>query len=113
MTSRPRIKAAVIAAPAIGYAFTKDAPASPTTRVQQWRAENDQVTPNPWKADIVRDNLLKPPADHLVASAGVDCLAPCVDARTSASSFDGTAFHADINKALVAFFGTQLTTSSP
>lgn len=47
MASRSRIKAAFIAAPAIGYTFTKDALASLTAPIQLWRTENDQITPNP------------------------------------------------------------------
>lgn len=112
-----RIKAAVIAAPAIGYTFTEDGLAAVTAPLQLWRAENDQITPNQWDADLVRDALPKPPEDHLVAKAGhYDFLAPCVDALakiapeicTSAPGFDRTAFHTEFNQALTAFFKAQL-----
>lgn len=58
----------------------------------------------------------------MVASTGhFDFLTPCLDALakiapeicTSASGLDQTAFHADFDEALVAFFKTQLTVSSP
>jgi predicted dienelactone hydrolase len=118
----PRIKAAVIAAPAIGYTFTKDGLAAVTALIQLWRAEDDKITANEWNADIVRAYLPKPPEDHLVANAGhFDFLAPCSDALekvahaicASAPGFDRTAFHTDFNKALVAFFKAQLGSSSP
>jgi predicted dienelactone hydrolase len=113
----PRIKAAVIAAPAIGYTFTKDGLATVSVPIQLWRAENDTINPNKWYADIVRDALPKPPEDHLVVNAGhFDFLAPCVDALAkiapeicaSAPGFDRAAFHDEFNKALVAFFKAQL-----
>lgn len=118
----PRVKAAVIAAPAIGYTFTKDGLAAVTAPIQLWRAKNDKIAANEWNADIVREALPKPPEDHLVANAGhFDFLAPCTDALAkvapeicaSAPGFDRAAFHADFNKALVAFFKAQLTPSSP
>jgi predicted dienelactone hydrolase len=118
----PRIKAAVIAAPAIGYTFTKDGLAGVTAPIQLWRAENDKIAANAWNADIIMAALAKPPEDHLVANAGhFDFLAPCTEALAkvapeicaSAPGFDRTAFHADFNKALVAFFQTQLPASSP
>ncbi|HVH79758.1 MAG TPA: dienelactone hydrolase family protein [Stellaceae bacterium] len=112
-----RLKAAVIAAPAIGYVFEKDALSGVTAPVQLWRAENDKVTPNQWNADLVRDALPVPPEDHLVANAGhFDFLAPCSDALAkvaseiceSAPDFDRAAFHQDFDKAIVAFFKAQL-----
>jgi predicted dienelactone hydrolase len=113
----PRVKAAVIAAPAIGYAFTKVGLDKVTAPVQLWRAEDDKINPNKWNADIVRDALPQPPEDHLVAKAGhFDFLAPCSDALakvaaqicTSEPGFDRTAFHRDMNQAIVAFFKAKL-----
>ncbi len=118
----PRIKAAAIAAPAIGYTFTKDGLGAVTAPIQLWRAANDQIAANEWNADIIRDALPKPPEDHVVANAGhFDFLAPCVDALAkiapeickSAPDFDRTAFHAEFNKALAGFFKAQLAASSP
>jgi predicted dienelactone hydrolase len=113
----PRIKAAAIAAPALGYAFTKVGLENVTAPVQLWRAEDDKITPNAWYGDLVKEALPKPPDDHLVAKAGhYDFLAPCSDALAkvapeicdSAPGFDRAAFHQDINKMLVAFFKAQL-----
>jgi predicted dienelactone hydrolase len=113
----PRIKAAVIAAPALGFAFTKVTLENVTAPVQLWRAEDDKINPNKWFSDIVRDALPQPPDDHLVAKAGhFDFLAPCSDALakvapeicTSEPGFDRAAFHQDMNKAIVAFFKAKL-----
>src|SRR5271165_6731635 len=59
----PRIKTAAIAAPTIGYMFTKDGLTAVTIPIQLWRAENDRVTPNQWNADVVKAALPKPPED--------------------------------------------------
>ncbi|HWB47686.1 MAG TPA: alpha/beta hydrolase [Stellaceae bacterium] len=113
----PRLKAAVIAAPAAGYAFGKDGLSAVSVPVQLWRAENDKITPNEWNADHVRDALPKPPDDHLVANAGhFDFLAPCSDALAkvapeicvTAPGFDRAAFHRDFDQAVVAFFKARL-----
>jgi predicted dienelactone hydrolase len=113
----PRIKAASIAAPALGPTFTKVGLETVSAPVQLWRAEDDRITPNPWYGDIVRDALPKPPEDHLVPLAGhFDFLAPCSEALAkvasaiceSAPGFDRAAFHQDMNKAVIAFFKAQL-----
>jgi predicted dienelactone hydrolase len=113
----PRVTAAAIAAPALGYAFTKVGLETVTAPVQLWRAEDDKITPNRWFGDIVRDALPQPPEDHFVPKAGhYDFLAPCNDALAtaapeicqSAADFDRAAFHQEFNKALVAFFRAQL-----
>jgi predicted dienelactone hydrolase len=113
----PRVKAAAIAAPAIGYAFTKDGLAAVTAPVQLWRAENDQIAPNEWNSDIIKAALPKPPDDHLVPNAGhFAFLAPCSDALAKIApdicrdppGFDRVAFHRQLNQALIDFFKAQL-----
>jgi predicted dienelactone hydrolase len=112
-----RIKAIVIAAPALGPAFSKDGLAAVTQPVQLWRAEDDKITPNQWYADVIKDALPNPPDDHLVPLAGhFDFLAPCSDALAKIApgicedpaDFDRAAFHQELNKAVVAFFQAQL-----
>jgi predicted dienelactone hydrolase len=112
-----RIKAVAIAAPALGYAFGKDALAAVKAPVQLWRAEDDQIAPNQWNGDIIKEALPKLPDDHLVKKAGhFDFLAPCNDALAkvaaeicrSADGFDRTAFHKEFDKRLVEFFKAQL-----
>lgn len=113
----PRIKTAAIAAPAIGYMFTKDRLAAVTVPVQLWRAENDRVTPNQWNADVVKAALPKPPEDHLVPLAGhFDFLGPCSAALAERApeicqdppGFDRATFHRDFNAAVVTFFRKQM-----
>jgi predicted dienelactone hydrolase len=115
-THDPRIKAAAIAAPAIGYVFA-DGLGAATAPVQLWRAEMDRITPNAWNADIVATALPKPPDDHLVANAGhFAFLAPCSEALAKVvpeicqdpPGFDRAAFHQDFDKTLVEFFKAQL-----
>ena len=115
-THDPRLKAAAIAAPAIGYAFTTEGLAPVTAPVQLWRAEDDRITTNVLNADIVKARLPKPPEDHLVAKAGhFAFLAPCSEALaaiakeicTDTAGFDRAAFHQELNQALIAFFKTQ------
>jgi predicted dienelactone hydrolase len=116
----PRVKAAVIVAPAMGPGFTKDSLAHVRVAVQLWAAENDLITTNGSSADIVKANLPQPPETHMTANAGhFDFLAPCSDALAkvapeiciSASDFDRTAFHGELNKAIIAFFTAQLPPS--
>ena len=116
-THDPRIKAAVIAAPAIGYDFAKNDLSDVTAAVQLWRAVDDKITPNEWNADIVRDALPKPPEDHLVPKAGhFDFIAPCSDALAKAApeicasepGFDRAAFHKELDQTVVAFFKAKL-----
>jgi predicted dienelactone hydrolase len=109
----PRIKAAVVAAPALGYTFGRRGLENIHVPVQLWRDENDHILPNPEYAEAVRINLPSPPEYHVVPGADhYDFLAPC-DARLakmvpdicrSAPGFDRTAFHADFDAKVTAFF---------
>lgn len=118
----PRIKAAVIATPGIGYTFTKIGLETVAAPIQLWRGENDKFSPNAWNSDIIEGALPQPPEDHLVAKAGhLDFLAPCNEAMTkiapeiceSEAGFDRAAFHQDMNRAAVGFFKAQLGPTSP
>jgi len=108
-----RIKAAVVAQPALGFTFVPDGLKGVTVPVQLWRAEEDHVLPNPDYAEAVRGALPTPPEYHVVANADhYDFLAPCFPAMAarnpeicaSRPGFDRAAFHADFDKAVVAFF---------
>ena len=87
----PRIKAAVVAAPALGFTFGREGLKDIAVPIQLWRAEDDQILPNPDYAEAVRVALPQPAEFHLVENAGhFDFLAPCTDvlrqnAPTSAS----------------------------
>jgi len=112
-THDTRIKAAVVAAPALGFTFVPDGLKGVTVPVQLWRDEEDHVLPHPDYAEAARGALPTPPEYHVVANADhYDFLAPCdpgMAARypeicASRPGFDRAAFHADFDKAVVAFF---------
>jgi predicted dienelactone hydrolase len=112
-----RIKAAVVAAPALGFTFSPDGLRDVSIPVQLWRAENDIILPHPSYAEAVRLALPRPPEYHIVPGAGhFDFLAPCNEALaarvpeicSSAAGFDRRAFHAGMNEAVVEFFRRTL-----
>ncbi len=112
-----RIKAVVSAAPAVGFAFGQRGLAHVTQPLQLWRAEEDQVLPNPDYAEAVRKALPVAPDYQLVANAGhYDFLPPCNDILKrnapiicpSRPGFDRAAFHDAFNAAVVAFFQVKL-----
>ncbi|MFJ9451753.1 alpha/beta hydrolase family protein [Herbaspirillum sp. NPDC101397] len=112
-----RIKAVVVAAPAIGFTFSPGGLHDVTMPVQLWRAEDDVILPHPSYAEAVRLALPKPPEYHVVPNAGhFDFLAPCNEALaarvpeicSSAPGFDRRAFHASMNQAVVEFFRRTL-----
>lgn len=112
-----RIKAAVIAAPALGFTFSHGGLEDVTVPVQLWRAEDDVILPNPGYAEAVRQALPQAPEYHVVPKAGhYDFLAPCGERFAaiapeicmSAKGFDRAAFHADFNASVVGFFDRTL-----
>jgi predicted dienelactone hydrolase len=112
-----RIKAAVIAAPALGTTFTPAGLANVTVPIELWRAADDHILVQPYYAQAVYDALPVKPDYHVVAHADhYDFLAPCSDRLAhyvpaickSEPDFDRAAFHRDFDAAVVAFFEKQL-----
>ncbi|TKC86969.1 dienelactone hydrolase [Trinickia terrae] len=112
-----RIKAAVIAAPALGYAFGKAGLAGVHEPIQLWRAADDRILPQPFYAQAVYDALPSAPQYIVVPHAGHDdFLAPCSaelarrvpEICASEPGFDRTAFHRQFNAAIVEFFEANL-----
>jgi predicted dienelactone hydrolase len=112
-----RVRAAVVAAPALGFSFAPAGLARVTIPVQLWQAGDDRILPAPDYAEPVRAALPNPPDFHLVAGAGhFDFLAPCSAALAGAvpaiceehGGFDRAAFHRDFNAAVVRFFRKTL-----
>lgn len=108
----PRIKAAVVVAPALGFTFSPDGLENVKVPVQLWRAENDVILPHPRYAEAVRLALPQTPDYHVVPDAGhFDFLSPCSSALASlapaicasAVGFDRAAFHARFNAAVLSF----------
>jgi predicted dienelactone hydrolase len=118
----PRIKAAVVAAPAIGFTFTKDGLKNVLIPIQLWRAGDDHILPSPGYVEPVRDALPVPPEYHVVPGADhFDFLAPCSEALAQAApeicrqrnGFARAAFHDTFNRDAVGFFNQTLQMSSP
>ena len=112
-----RIKAAVVAAPAVAYAFLPDGLRDVTIPVQLWRADADRVLPPPEYADAIDKALTPPPDFQTVPDAGhFDFLAPCSEALAARvpvicqerPGFDRAAFHRRLNATIVAFFNKNL-----
>ncbi len=109
-----RIKAAVAAAPALGFAFAPSGLSKVTVPVQLWRAEWDTVLPQPYYAETV--HRLLPKAEYHVAPGAehFDFMAPCSDtlAKVAPSicvdNIDRAAFHKTFNAAVVTFFQKTL-----
>ena len=115
----PRIAAAVIAAPAVGYAFTPEALAAIKVPIQLWRGDSDEMLPHPRHAQHVYDGLPIKPEYHVVPNAGhFAFLAPCTpmaeryapEICRDPEGFDRAAFHRQFNPAVVAFFQAKLPT---
>jgi predicted dienelactone hydrolase len=113
----PRIAAAVIAAPAVGYAFSAEALSAVTVPIQLWRGDSDEILPHPNYAQAVYDRLPVKPEYHVVRNAGhFAFLAPCTPALAATvpeichdpQDFDRAAFHREFNPAVVAFFKAKL-----
>jgi predicted dienelactone hydrolase len=116
-THEVRLKALVIAAPALGFAFAPDGLKTVTVPMQLWRAERDRVLPSPNYVEPVRDALPTPPEYHVAAGADHwDFLAPCSAALAKVAapicgeigSFDRVAFHQSFDRDVVAFFTATL-----
>ena len=114
-TADPRIRALVVAAPALGFAFDRAGLAGVMVPVQLWRADSDQILPAPDYADAVRAALPHQPEFHAVPGAGhFDFLMPCTSAAAipiicdSAKGFDRTTFHHDFNAQVTRFLRDAL-----
>ncbi len=113
----PRIKAIVVAAPALGFTFAPGGLRAVTAEVQLWQAEDDHILPGDEYAPAVRDALPRPPEFHLVPNADhYDFLAPCSpqlaqiapEICQSREGFDRAAFHLRFNADVVRFFTRTL-----
>lgn len=110
-----RIKAAVVAAPGLGFLMGGEALAGVQVPVQLWSGEKDTHVPYSTNSQTVRAALGSRVEFHSVPGAGhfsflVPCgvLAPpllCADE----GGFDRTAFHTRMNAAVLAFFEKSLT----
>jgi predicted dienelactone hydrolase len=107
----------VIAAPALGFAFSDESLGAVTIPVQLWQAAGDEILPAPFNVEPIRDGLGRASEYHRVEGAGhYDFLQPCVPEMmvelaqlcTSAEGFDRAAFKATFNAGVVRFFREAL-----
>ena len=112
-----RIKAAVVAAPALAFTFSPEGLKNVKIPVQLWRPQDDVLLPHPRYAEVARQSLPNPPDYHVVNKAGhFDFLVPCSVALAnialaickSAPGFDRMTFHQTFNSSVVDFFGKNL-----
>jgi len=114
----PRVKAVVVAAPALGFAFGKTGLAGVTVPMQLWRAEDDHVLPGLDYAAAVDRDLPQTADYHVVPNMDhYDFLSPCsalmrmrapAEICASRPGFDRAVFHADFDRDVVAFFEKTL-----
>ncbi|MFN5035756.1 MAG: alpha/beta hydrolase family protein, partial [Bradyrhizobium sp.] len=122
----PRVKAMVIADPAFGPLFDRDALKDVTIPIQLWASElsgEDKITEiNPGYVAAINQALPIKTDDHVVRNAGhFVFLAPCsatLAAKlpkicTDRPGFDRVAFHSELNAAMLAFFRKQLDVHQP
>lgn len=111
-----RLKAAVVAAPTLGFTFSPDVRTSIKVPIQLWRAGNDEITPHPGHAEAIYNALLTKPDYVVVPNAGHFVFLACTaEIATRAPAicqdaphFDRDAFHQMFNSRVVAFFKTHL-----
>ena len=108
-----RIKAAVVAAPALGFTFSPDGLKNVKVPVQLWRAENDVIVAAPAICRGSATGTAEAPDYHVVPQcrslrfsgtlqrcAGFDGALQSAPVR----GFDRAAFHASFNAEVVSFF---------
>jgi predicted dienelactone hydrolase len=109
-----RIRAAVVAAPALGFTFAPKGLRMVSIPVQLWRGEQDTILPHPDYAEVV--HTLLPRAEyHVVPGAEHwDFMAPCSEALAKVApvicprTIDREAFHRTFNAEVVRFFERTL-----
>ena len=113
----PRVRAVVVAAPAVSYLFGPGSLQHVAMPIQLWRVSRDEQVPDEWNTAILRAEFPSPPQEHVVAGGShYAFLAPCSDALakvaaeicTDPAGFDRAAFHRDFNNGVVEFFRTTL-----
>lgn len=110
----PRIAAAVIAAPGLGFSFAPAGLADVKIPVQLWQGAADDRVPYATNAGVIRQLLPQPPEFHSVPGAvHLSFLTPCgligpPPLCSDPAGFDRKAFHRDFNAQIVAFFEANL-----
>ncbi|WP_429923250.1 alpha/beta hydrolase family protein [Agrobacterium vitis] len=110
-----RIKAAVIAAPALGFSFDRHGLAKLQISIQLWAAEKDDRAPVSTNTAPLLERLPTSPEYHLVRGADHFAFSrPCEPGDENRRSckgpagFDRAAFHEQFNRKVVEFFNRAL-----
>lgn len=109
-----RVKAAVVAAPGIGFAFPPHGLAQVRTPVQLWYGTADGTVPYASNGAIVEKLLPEAPEVRQVDNAvHYSFLAPCGPETPpflcqDTPGFDRTAFHGEFNQSIIGFFRQKL-----
>lgn len=117
----PRISAAVVAAPGVGFAFDKEGLAGVSADLQIWAATRDERVPYASNVKPLAAALPKPPELHTVEQAGhFAFLPPCDPAWEQQNprlwemlckddpAFDRAAFHKRFNAEVIRFLKDAL-----
>lgn len=110
----PRIRAAVVAAPGLGFTMTPQSLSGVRVPVQLWSGDKDASVPYASNTKPIRDALGTRADYHSVAGAGhFSFLTPCgmiapPSLCADEGAFDRKAFHADMNARVLAFFEKNL-----
>ncbi len=114
MQPTARLKAAVLAAPGLGFTMTPAGLADVRIPIQLWSGEKDERVPYASNARLIREALGSKVEFHSVAGAGhASFLAPCGLPRPAAvcadpDGFDRKSFHASMNEHVTKFFRQHL-----
>jgi predicted dienelactone hydrolase len=109
-----RIKAAVVAAPGLGFTFVPNGLDKVNVPIQLWSAENDVNVPYATNTKLVREALGSWVEFHSIPSAGhFSFLTPCSFLAPSAicsdeGQFDRQVFHTDMNASVITFFNEKM-----
>jgi predicted dienelactone hydrolase len=112
----PRIQAAVLADPAVNFAFTRENLAAIQIPLLIWRSELGGGGVDPKNSALTADSLPGKPDIHVVPAGHFAFLPPCSAQFaanlprfcTDPAGFDRTAFHRDFNASIVGFFREHL-----
>ncbi len=109
-----RIKAAVVAAPGLGFTFGTNGLANVKAAIQLWSGEQDDKVPYASNAKLVQTALGEKVEFHSVPGAGhMSFLVPCGLLKppgfcADPGDFDRRAFHSQMNASVVGFFDKNL-----
>lgn len=115
----PRIGAAAVAAPGLGFTLANGGLSAVSVPVQVWSGDKDELVPFATNTRIVQDELgSRAEARQMAGATHLSFLAPCGLLKPPAlcndpAGFDRVAAHAAMNAELLAFFNAKLQPAAP